>query len=151
MGYTAAGGPPGPGPVATPEGLTMRMFSRNGMRGLASVALAVAAGCDGGGRPSVSSSRTKAVVSGMVTVKGKPAAGRKVMFSAANVARKDVLPVETEIGKDGRYRVETLTGGNAVSVVGVKHKRQETGYGSQAFDVRDGENVLDIALPRPSP
>ena len=129
----------------------MTKCSRIRVRGFASVALIVAAGCDGGGRPSVSSSRTKAVVSGVVTVKGKPAAGRKVMFSAANVMRKDVLPVEAEIDKDGRYRVETLTGGNAVSVVGVKHKRQEAGYGSQPFDVRDGDNTLDIALPRPTP
>ena len=74
---------------------------------LAAAAL-LAAGCEGP-RPGVTSSTTKAKVTGSVSYQGKPLASGKVSFNPANVERKSVPIAVAEI-KDGKYAIETLTG-----------------------------------------
>ncbi|HWE39285.1 MAG TPA: hypothetical protein VG406_22235, partial [Isosphaeraceae bacterium] len=92
-----------------------RLPSRTvGLMSTATVFVAVW-GC-GDSAPSTDTSSTPATVSGTITLKGKPATQGKVTFNPANVNRKTVPSATVDIGKDGSYKVSTLTGENTVTV-----------------------------------
>ena len=114
---------------------------------LSSAFVLVGLGC-GEGKPSVSSDTTESTVKGTVTIKGKLASKGKVVFDPANYLRKDVTARSTDIGKDGTYTVKTLVGGNSVRVEGPEAEKAGAAYMSIDFDVKAGENTLDITLPR---
>jgi hypothetical protein len=106
-------------------------------------------GC--GDQPSVTSSTTEATVKGTVIIKGKPATKGKVVFDPANYRRKDVQARSAPINKDGTYSVTTLVGGNNVRVEGPEAEKAGATYSSIDFDVKSGENTLDIKLPPETP
>jgi hypothetical protein len=103
-------------------------------------------GCDG--RPAVSSSTTEATVKGTVTVKGKPATKGTVEFDPANYQRKDAQARSAPINPDGTYTIETLVGGNTVRVRGPEAEKAGALYETTDFDVKEGENTLDIKVPK---
>ena len=66
------------------------------------------AGC-GDGKPWVDTSLKEATVSGVVSVKGKPADGGTILFNPSNSGR--IVPSRTaKIGPDGSYTIKTYTG-----------------------------------------
>ena len=74
------------------------------------------AGC-GDGKPWVDKSLTEATVSGIVSVKGKPADGGQILFNGNSSGRS--VPIRTaEIGRDGSYTIKAFTGVNQVSFDG---------------------------------
>src|SRR4051794_15189478 len=78
--------------------------------------LAAVSGC-GDGKPSVDTSLNEATVTGVVSVKGKPASGGKINFNPSNSGR--IVPTKSaDIGPDGTYSVKTYTGDNQVSFSG---------------------------------
>ncbi len=110
------------------------------------LALAIAtAGC-GDGKPWVDTSLNEATVSGIVSVKGKPADGGTILFNASNSGR--IVPARTaKIGPDGSYTVKTYTGVNQVSFDGeVTAKNRGVGLLKEAVDVAPGENKANFDL-----
>ena len=91
-------------------------------------------------------SLNEATVSGVVSVKGKPADGGTILFNASNSGR--IVPTRTaKIGPDGSYTVKTYTGINQVSFDGEvdrQEPRRRAGQGS--VDVAPGENKADFDL-----
>ena len=63
--------------------------------------------------PSVDTSTTEVTVTGVVTVKGKPASAGQISFNPSNRDRK-VRAFSAPIGKDGSYTIKTYTGENEV-------------------------------------
>jgi hypothetical protein len=113
---------------------------------LATTALALGVGCDDG-KPSVDTSKREATVSGIVSVRGKPATGGNILFNASNSER--IVPYKTApIGPDGSYKVTTFTGGNKVSFDGeIAAKTMGVGLIQEYFDVKPGvENKADFDL-----
>ena len=108
-------------------------------------AAAGAAGC-GDGKPWVDTSLNEATVSGVVSVKGKPADGGTIMFNPSNSGR--IVPTRTaKIGADGSYTIKTYTGVNQVSFDGeVAAKNRGVGLLKEAVDVAAGENKADFDL-----
>jgi hypothetical protein len=104
-----------------------------------------AAGC-GDGKPWVDTSLTEATVSGVVSVKGKPADGGTILFNPSNSGR--IVPMRTaKIGPDGSYTIKTLTGINQVSFDGdVTAKNRGVGLLKEAVEVVAGENKADFDL-----
>jgi len=130
------------------------MWSRRGCLALAATCaatLALVGGCDGGGAPAVSSSTTeKGKVHGTVTIKGKPATKGTLSFNPANIERKFVPAAEAPIGEDGTYTVETLIGGNEVTIKSPEAARDpEVSDFRGQFDVKSGDNVYDITIGSP--
>jgi len=112
------------------------------------VVLSAPTGCNDG-TPSVSSSRQEGVVTGAVTVRGKPAGGGVVVFDPANVQRPDAAARRAEIAKDGSYSITTLVGGNVISISGPKFdKDEEVGTSQLTLDVPAGESEFNLVLPR---
>jgi hypothetical protein len=111
---------------------------------ICAVVLAIA-GC-GDGKPWVDSSLNEATVSGVVSVKGKPATGGTILFNPSNSSR--IVPTRTaKIGPDGSYSVKTYTGINQVSFDGeVAAKNQGVGLVKEAVDVVGGENKANFDL-----
>jgi hypothetical protein len=107
--------------------------------------LAILIGC-GDGKPSVDTSLTEATVSGVVSVKGKPATGGKINFNPANSGR--IVGINSaDIGPDGSYTVKTLTGDNQVTFSGeVGIKNPGVGLIREFAVVRSGENKVDYDL-----
>jgi hypothetical protein len=103
------------------------------------------AGC-GDGKPWVDTSLNEATVSGVVSVKGKPADGGTILFNASNSGR--IVAARTaKIGPDGSYTVKTYTGINQVSFDGdVTAKNRGVGLVKEAVDVAPGENKADFDL-----
>ena len=58
-------------------------------------------------------SLTEVTVTGVVTVKGKPASGGQITFNPSNRDRK-VPAFAAPIGQDGSYTIKTYTGENEV-------------------------------------
>jgi hypothetical protein len=105
-------------------------------------------GCDGGGAPSVESSRTEAKVHGSVKARGKSLTSGEVVFNPANSARPDAPSRTAPIGKDGTYEVTTLVGLNSVRVAGPPlEKDPQLGYAALRYDVKSGDNTFDVELP----
>lgn len=107
-------------------------------------------GC-GDATPSTDTSSTPATVSGTITIKGKPATQGKVTFNPANVNRKTVPAATVDIGKDGSYKVSTLTGENTVTVdtPELRKNSSELGNGMLSFKAAAGENTFNIEIPTP--
>jgi hypothetical protein len=111
-----------------------------------SALLVIGWGCDS--RPAVSTSTTEATVKGTVTIKGKPATKGTVEFDPANYQRKDVQARSAPINPDGTYTITTLVGGNTVRVRGPEAEKAGALYETIDFDVKAGENNLDIKVPK---
>ncbi|HEV3162448.1 MAG TPA: hypothetical protein VGZ22_00300 [Isosphaeraceae bacterium] len=102
-------------------------------------------GCDSG-KPAIDTSLTEATVSGVVSVKGKPASGGVVLFNPSNSGRL-VASKAAPIGKDGTYEVKTYTGGNQVSFDGdVATKNRGVGLIKEYVEVKPGENKASFDL-----
>jgi hypothetical protein len=103
------------------------------------------AGC-GDGKPWVDKSLSEATVSGVVSVKGKPADGGKILFNGNNSGR--TVPIRTaEIGRDGSYTIKAFTGVNQVSFDGeIASKNRGVGLVKEACDVVAGENKANFDL-----
>jgi hypothetical protein len=67
--------------------------------------------------PSVDTSRKEVTVTGVVKVKGKPAAGGQISYNPSNRDRK-VAAFSAPIGSDGSYKIKTYTGENEVRFAG---------------------------------
>ena len=102
-------------------------------------------GC-GDGKPYVDKSHTEATVSGIVSVKGKPADGGQILFNGNSSGRS--VPIRTaEIGPDGSYTIKAFTGVNQVSFDGqIASKNRGVGLVKEACDVTSGENKADFDL-----
>jgi len=102
-------------------------------------------GC-GDGKPWVDTSLTEATVSGIVTVKGKPASGGTILFNPSNSGR--IVATKTaQIGPDGAYTIKTFTGVNQVSFDGeVASKNRGVGLLKESCDVARGDNKADFDL-----
>jgi hypothetical protein len=102
-------------------------------------------GCDVG-TPSMDTSHTEATVSGVVSVKGVPATGGRILFNPSNAGR--IVPTRTApIGPDGTYTIKTLTGVNQVTFDGeLAVKNREIGLVKDFAEVTSGENKKDFDL-----
>jgi hypothetical protein len=109
------------------------------------VALCATAGC-GDGKPWVDKSMTEATVSGVVSVKGKPADGGTILFNGNSSGR--TVPIRTaEIGPDGSYTIKAFTGVNQVSFDGkIASKNRGVGLVKEACEVGSGENEANFDL-----
>jgi hypothetical protein len=125
----------------------MRFRYRDSSRPILVIALGLIAtsGC-GEGKPWVDTSKTEATVSGLVTVKGTPATGGKVLFNPSNAGR--IVPTRTaDIGTDGHYTIKTLTGDNRVTFEGeVASKNAGVGLLKEYAKVDSGENEVNFDL-----
>jgi hypothetical protein len=103
------------------------------------------AGC-GDGKPWVDTSMTEATVSGVVSVKGKPADGGTILFNGNSSGRR--VPIKTaEIGADGSYTIKAFTGVNQVSFDGkIAASNRGVGLVMEACDVAAGENKANFDL-----
>ena len=103
------------------------------------------AGC-GDGKPWVDKSMTEATVSGVVSVKGKPADGGTILFNGNSSGRS--VPIRTaEIGPDGSYTIKAFTGVNQVSFDGkIAANNRGVGLVKEACDVTSGENKANFDL-----
>jgi hypothetical protein len=109
------------------------------------VAGAVLQGC-GDGKPSVDVSLNEASVTGVVSVKGKPATGGTILFNPSNAGR--IVPTrQAEIGPDGSYSLTTYTGDNRVTFNGeVASKNVGVGLMKEYALVESGDNKIDFDL-----
>jgi hypothetical protein len=107
--------------------------------------LPIANGCSDG-KPAIDTSNNQATVTGVVTVKGKPAPGGKINFNPSNSGR--IVGISSaDIGPDGSYTVKTYTGGNQVTFSGeVAIKNPGLGLVREYADVKSGENKIDYDL-----
>jgi hypothetical protein len=123
-----------------------RFNSRICLYSLLFVILACATPGCGDGKPWVDKSQTEATVSGIVSVKGKPADGGKILFNGNSSGRS--VPIRTaEIGRDGSYTIKAFTGVNQVSFDGdIASKNRGVGLVKEACDVASGENKADFDL-----
>ncbi|RUL88671.1 carboxypeptidase-like regulatory domain-containing protein [Tautonia sociabilis] len=113
----------------------------------AAALLSAGAGC-GGGRPDVDSAMEEVMVSGRVTIDGKPAAGSTITFDPSNVERRDAQARSTQINDDGTYTISTLIGQNRVSFSGGEiGKYPEIINGASMHELQRGENTLNFDLP----
>jgi ABC-type phosphate transport system ATPase subunit len=121
-------------------------------RSVVAASLIALIGCSGDGAPTNTpdgtSSMTKAQVKGKVTVEGKPLTDGEINFNAANVNRRTVGMVTEKIKPDGTFEVSTLVGNNVISLSGpTVSKTPKLQYFSKSYDVKEGSNDLDIAVP----
>ena len=109
------------------------------------IAAAFLQGC-GDGKPSVDVSLTEATVTGVVSVRGTPATGGKILFNPSNAGR--IVPTrEADIGPDGAYTIKTYTGDNRVTFNGeVASKNKGVGLMKEYALVDSGENRIDFDL-----
>lgn len=100
-------------------------------------------GC-GDGKPAVDTSLTEATVSGIVTVKGTPATGGRILFNPSNSDR--VVPTRSaDIGPDGSYTIKTLTGDNRVTFNGeIATKNRGVGLVKEYARVESGDNHISF-------
>jgi hypothetical protein len=82
---------------------------------MAAILMALAQGCSD--TPAVDTSLNEVTVTGVVKVKGKPAAGGQISFNPSNRDRK-VSAFTAPIGQDGSYSIKTYTGENEVRFLG---------------------------------
>ncbi|QDV38778.1 hypothetical protein [Tautonia plasticadhaerens] len=122
-------------------------ISRRRLGAVAAAALlAAGTGC-GGGRPSVDTGTEEVMVSGKVTLNGKPATGT-ISFDPSNVERKNAAARSTPINEDGSYTITTLIGQNRVSFSGPEiSKNPDILNAAYMHDLQAGENKLDFDLP----
>jgi hypothetical protein len=130
---------------SNPAERAMRIRNRGLLSVAAATLLAATWGCSG--TPSVSSSSAKVTVKGTVKLKGKPLDRGTVTFDPSNINRRDAPVARMEIGKDGTFSGETLTGENSVSVTNPTiAKSPDLSANRQVFTLNSGENTVDIEL-----
>ncbi len=119
--------------------------------GMLLVALIISAGGCTQQKPSVSSSTTEATVHGTVRINGELATAGEVVFDPANYLRKMEPSRTAPIGEDGTYTIRTLVGENRVRLGGDQIPLERgLAYEDLLFEVKAGDNTLDIAFPRTS-
>ena len=125
--------------------MTFLRISKAVSLALTMTTLTLCQGC-GDGKPSVDTSLTEATVSGVVSVRGKPATAGLIRFNPSNAGR--IVPARTaEIGPDGHYTIKTLTGDNRVTFDGeIAKKNSGLGLMKEYADVKSGENQIDYDL-----
>lgn len=124
----------------------MRTRNQGLLCAVAAAVLVATWGC-GSGTPSASSSSEKVTVKGTVTLKGKPLDGGKIMFDPANINRRDAPVATLEIGKDGTYSGETLSGENSVTVTNPTiAKSPDLSANRAVHTLNSGENTVNIDL-----
>jgi hypothetical protein len=108
--------------------------------------LILASGC-ADSRPSVDSSLTEARVTGIVKLKGKPAAGGgTIVFNPSNVERK-VAATTASINLDGTYSLKSYSGGNEVKFSGPFMKDERAlALATRYCELKAGDNVVDFDL-----
>jgi hypothetical protein len=107
--------------------------------------------CSGCGASPVSTTTSgdEATVHGRVTIKGVPAKGGTIYFDPSNASRQSAPVASAEIGKDGTYTVKTWAGENRVNVLTPETRKDPNLSTPQPFDVKSGDNTLDVAVPHP--
>lgn len=113
-------------------------------------------GCESGsGAPDVSSSMEESAVKGTVSFKGKPYTKGKIVFSPANVKRREAPVREAKIEDDGTYSLTTLIGENTVYVQGPgapprnnREVKVKSGGDTIDIDLGSGEDVKKQSAPR---
>lgn len=123
----------------------MRRELRRPFAGLmTAVALWGSGGC-GDSPPSVDTSKTEAMVKGVVKIGGTPATEGEISFNPANYQRKDAATRTAPIGKDGTYTIKTLTGSNEVRLGGSLAKKAGVLQSqNRMVEVKTGENLADF-------
>jgi hypothetical protein len=107
--------------------------------------LSALSGC-GEGKPYVDTSLNEATVTGIISVKGKPATGGKINFNPSNSGRI-VGTNSADIGPDGSYTIKTYTGDNQVTFSGeVAVKNSGVGLLREYAIVKPGDNKIDYDL-----
>ncbi|MFO0888936.1 MAG: hypothetical protein U0790_07280 [Isosphaeraceae bacterium] len=103
------------------------------------------AGC-GDGKPAIDTSKTEAVVKGVVSIKGTPATGGEIRFNPSNSGR--IVPTRTApIGPDGSYSITTYTGDNVVTFDGeVAARNKGVGLMREYAKVERGEQEINFDL-----
>ena len=100
----------------------------------------------GDGKPSIDTSLTEATVTGIVSIKGTPAAGGEIRFNPSNSGR--IVPSRTApIGPDGSYTVKTYTGDNVVTFDGkIAAQNKGVGLTREYAKVESGEQEINFDL-----
>ena len=112
---------------------------------LAIAALVITGGCESSPRSPVDkASSTEVKVSGKVTVKGMPASKGKVTVSPTGPAFVERI---TDIRRDGSYEVTTFVGMNSFSVRGTGNPAAGDAYNKANFEVKEGQNTINLDLP----
>ena len=129
---------------------------------MSSASLVAGFGC--GGKGAVSTSSDEGTVSGTVKIRGQVATAGEVVFDPSNYRRPSAAPRRVPISPDGTYKVTTLAGENTVQLAlppnpspipsaaeGAEEDNRGTTveYETIVFDVKKGENTLNIEFPRP--
>ena len=110
--------------------------------------LIACAGCGGGGGTAPEpATGEEATVRGKVTINGVLAKGGRISFDPTNPDRQTAPVASTEIGKDGTYTLRTWVGENRVSVDTPETRKDENLAAPIPFDVKGGDNTLDVTLP----
>jgi hypothetical protein len=106
----------------------------------------VASGCTES-HPAVDSSLTEARVTGIVKLKGRPAAGGgTIVFNPSNVERK-VAATTASINSDGTYALKSYSGGNEVKFSGPFMKEERAlALATRYCELKAGDNVIDFDL-----
>jgi hypothetical protein len=126
-------------------------MTRREVAGWLALALGAVAGCGNPDAPRMTASMEEATVTGVVRIRGKPVTNGRIGFRAANINRPDVRPIDTEIGRDGRFTIKTLVGDNSVDVTCkelAQPRNRQLIENEQTIRVRPGENQIDIDIPR---
>jgi hypothetical protein len=110
--------------------------------------LIACAGCGRGTAPD-STTSDEATVHGKVTVNGVRAKEGRISFDPTSADRPTAPVASAEIGKDGRFTLRTWVGENRVSVDTSETRKDANLSTPVPFDVKSGDNPLDVTLPRP--
>jgi hypothetical protein len=102
----------------------------------------VSGGCGSGNPKEVS--KTAATVTGKVTASGAPVSKGWVTVTTP---RPPYVENKVEIRKDGTYEIKTFVGMNSFSVTGTGYPAQPGTYDKAGFEVKEGSNTIDLALP----
>jgi hypothetical protein len=99
-------------------------------------------------KPSVDTTNAEAKVTGKVTIRGKAMNGGEITFDPANYLRADVPSRSSKIKEDGTFELTTLQGRNSVLIKGPAiTKEPQLGYAALVFEIKPGDNPIDIKLP----
>jgi len=113
--------------------------------GLASLAALFAWGGGGPGQPGGGSgSKVEATITGKVTVAGAAVSKGKVTVSPPGPPFVEKVAA---IKPDGTCQVKTYAGENAISVAGTGNPAAGDAYNKANYDVKEGANTIDLALP----
>jgi hypothetical protein len=109
--------------------------------------LVACSGC--GPAPPGPAPSAEATVHGKVTIKGVPARGGRIYFDPTTVSRQSAPVASAEIRRDGTYTVRTWVGENRVNVETPETRKDPDLSVPEPFDVKSGDNTLDVTLPHP--